>query len=126
MRGGEKIHDQIDQAIRVYDRLLLILSEASMASGWVSKEITHARQKEINEQRQVLFPIGLVPYSTVRNWKLPDPDTGTDSAREIRAYFIPDFSNWTAPDQYQKALDQLLKSLKSEPQHVSPRLQSQA
>jgi hypothetical protein len=37
---------------------------------------------------------------------------GTDSAREIREYFIPDFSNWKDQDQYQKAFDRVLSSLK--------------
>jgi len=67
----------------------------------VKTEIAHARQKEINEQRQVLFPISLVSFSRIRHWKLPDADTGTDSAREIRELFIPDFSNWKHQDQYQ-------------------------
>src|SRR5689334_4754005 len=30
MSGGKKLHEQIDEAIRLYDRLLLILSENSM------------------------------------------------------------------------------------------------
>jgi hypothetical protein len=33
IQGGKKIHEQIDEAIRVYDRLLLILSENSMSSS---------------------------------------------------------------------------------------------
>ena len=33
--GGRKIHEQIDEAIRLHDKLLLILSEHSMASDWV-------------------------------------------------------------------------------------------
>jgi hypothetical protein len=94
IKGGKKIHEQIDEAIRIYDRLLLILSEASMESEWVKTEIANARQKEVNQKRQVLFPISLVPYASVRQWKCFDADTGKDSAREIREYFIPDFSNW--------------------------------
>jgi TIR domain len=35
VRGDKKIHEQIDEAIRIYDRLLLILSAASMNSEWV-------------------------------------------------------------------------------------------
>ena len=34
IKGGERIYDQIDQAIQMHDRVLLILSEASMASKW--------------------------------------------------------------------------------------------
>ena len=32
IKGGRKIHEQIDEAIRVHDKLLLVLSEHSMAS----------------------------------------------------------------------------------------------
>ena len=33
IKGGRKIHEQIDEAIRLHDRLLLILSEHSMIGG---------------------------------------------------------------------------------------------
>jgi hypothetical protein len=36
-----------------------------------------------------------------------------DSAREIREYFIPDFSNWKDHDSYQEAFQSLLRDLKS-------------
>jgi uncharacterized protein YjbI with pentapeptide repeats len=94
MRGGRKLHDQIDEAIRVYDRMLLILSGDSMDSEWVKTETAHARQKELNEKRRVLFPISVVPFESIHCWRCFDADTGKDSAREIREYFIPDFSNW--------------------------------
>jgi hypothetical protein len=35
-------------------------------------------------------------------------------AREIREYFIPDFSCWKDHDLYQEAFERLLKDLKSE------------
>ena len=114
VRGGRKLHEQIDEAIRIYDRLLLILSDASMNSEWVMTEIAHARQKELNEQRQVLFPISLAPFEAVRQWKCFDADAGKDSAREIREYFIPDFSNWKDHDLYQKAFERLVRDLKAE------------
>ena len=111
--GGRKLHEQIDEAIRIYDRLLLILSENSMNSEWVRTEIAHARQKESVQGRQVLFPISLVPFNAVRDWKCFDADTGKDSAREIREYFIPDFSSWTDHDSYKTALERLVKDLKT-------------
>lgn len=46
MKGGCKLHEQIDEAIRLYDKLLLVLSPHSMASRWVQREILKARQKE--------------------------------------------------------------------------------
>jgi uncharacterized protein YjbI with pentapeptide repeats len=114
IQGGKKIPEQIDEAIRIYDRLLLILSDASMASEWVKTEIANARQRELLEKRQMLFPIGLVPYDRVKDWKAFDADTGKDSAREIREYFIPDFSNWKDHDSYQASFQRLLRDLKAE------------
>ncbi len=111
IQGGRKVHEQIDEAIRLYDKLLLVLSEHSMNSEWVKTEIAHARQKELNERRQVLFPISLVPFAKIREWKCFDADTGKDSAREIREYFIPDFSNWKDLDSYSKAFERLLRDL---------------
>jgi len=119
IKGGTKIHEQIDEAIRIYDRLLLILSDHSMTSEWVKTEIAHARQKELNENRQVLFPISLVPVANLRDWKCFDVDTGKDSAREIREYFIPDFSNWKDHDAYQHAFQRLVRDLSLE-ENMSP------
>jgi hypothetical protein len=98
----------------VYDRLLLILSDNSMISEWVNTELANARQREIREKRRMLFPISLVPYDRIKEWKAFDADTGKDSAREIREYFIPDFSSWKDHDSYQKAFQRLLRDLKAE------------
>jgi hypothetical protein len=59
MSDGKKLHEQIDEAIRLYDRLLLILSEHSMESEWVKTEIANARKREMREKRRMLFPMSL-------------------------------------------------------------------
>jgi uncharacterized protein YjbI with pentapeptide repeats len=111
IQGGRKIHEQIDGAIRVYDRLLLILSEESMKSRWVKTEIRKARDRELKEGRRMLFPLCLVDYERVREWECFYGDAGEDLACEIREYFIPDFSRWKDHDSYKKAFDRLLKDL---------------
>ena len=113
LQGGRKIHEQIDEAIRVYDKLLLILSDASMNSPWVKTEIANARARETQQQRQVLFPITLLPFEQIKSWKLFDADAGIDSAREIREYFVPDFSNWKDHDSYSAAFERLVRDLKA-------------
>jgi hypothetical protein len=115
IQGGRKVHEQIDEAIRVYDKLLLILSDASMTSEWVSTEISKARKRERRENRRKLFPISLAPFETIRDWECFDADAGKDSAREIREYFVPDFSNWKNHDDYSHAFDRLLRDLKAGP-----------
>ena len=113
IQSGKKIHEQIDGAIRNYDRLLLVLSEHSMASEWVKTEIANARRKEVDQDRQVLFPVRLVDFDAIKRWTCFDADTGKDSAREIREYHLPDFSNWQDDDSYQKALKRLVRDLKA-------------
>jgi hypothetical protein len=115
IQGGRKVHEQIDEAIRLYDKLLLILSDASMNSPWVKTEIANARAREQQEKRQMLFPVTLVPFDRIRPWKLFDADTGIDSAREIREYFIPDFSNWKDHGLYTAASERLVLDLKAQP-----------
>ena len=115
MQSGKKIYEQINQAIHEYDKLLLVLSDNSMNSEWVKTEIANARQREMIENRRILFPIRLGDFERIKNWKCFDVDTGKDSAREIREYFIPDFSTWkTDHDTYQKTIDKLLQDLKAE------------
>jgi hypothetical protein len=118
MKGGKKLHHQIDEAIRLYDRLLLVLSEASMDSEWVKTEIYKARQREIREKRQVLFPIRLVDFERIRDWECFDADTGKDLAREVREYFIPDFSDWKNHDKFEAGFARLLADLKKSAEPV--------
>ena len=111
---GKKMHEEIDRAIRVHDKLLLVLSDESMNSEWVATEIYHARQREKEEKKQILFPIRLVAFDSIRKWESFDADTGKDMAREIREYNIPDFSNWMDHDSFEENFAKLLGYLKAE------------
>jgi uncharacterized protein YjbI with pentapeptide repeats len=113
VQAGRKLHEQIDEAIRLHDKLLLILSPHSMESEWVMTEIAKAHRREVRDKRRVLFPIRLAPFEALRDWECFDADTGKDSAREIREYFIPDFSNWKNHDSYQDAFQRLISDLKA-------------
>ena len=114
VQAGKKIHEQIDEAIRRYERLLLILSSNSMKSPWVKTEIRKARKREIGEKRRVLFPVSIVPFTDIRMWESFYADEGIDLAEEIREYYIPDFSNWKNHDSYAEGLKKLLGGLKAE------------
>ena len=81
MKAGRKIHEQIDEAIRLHDKLLLILSEHSMSSEWVKTEIANAREREDRRKAsRCCFPSGWCRLKTLEKWKLFDADTGKDSA----------------------------------------------
>ena len=114
MKGGKKMHRQLDEAIRIHDKLLLILSEKSINSDWVANEIRWARKREKQQGKQKFFPVSLIDYEKLENWKLFDADTATDLAAEVRSYFIPDFTNWKDHDDYSAKFNRLLKDLKKE------------
>jgi uncharacterized protein YjbI with pentapeptide repeats len=104
LKIGDEFRSVIDASIQVYDRLLLILSEHSVTSRWVQKEVETAFEKEGKENRIVLFPIRIdeaVIHSAV-GW-----------AADIRRQrHIGDFRQWKDHDTYQKAFHRLLRDLK--------------
>ena len=112
IKGGEKVIDQIDNAIRLHDKLLLILSPHSMESQWVITELHRTLESEKQQSKRKLFPLGLVEYAAIKKWKCFDSDTGRDLAKDIREYHVPDFSNWKNHDAYKAAFDRLLRDLK--------------
>jgi hypothetical protein len=113
IKGGEKLHEQLERAIQLHDRLLIILSENSTQSEWVVTELRKARKQEIQQGRRKLFPIRLVSINAIREWECFDADSGKDLAVEIREYFIPDFSNWKVHDSFEASFDRLLKDLRA-------------
>jgi hypothetical protein len=106
LKIGDRLAETIDMAIRVRDKLLLILSETSVASAWVLKEVRTALAEEDQRGRPVLFPVRLDGAVT---------DTTEQWAHDIRrTRHIGDFTRWTDHDAYQKALERLLRDLKVE------------
>jgi hypothetical protein len=106
MKIGDKIRPRIDESIRLYDKLLIILSEQSVNSDWVEKEVETAMEKERKEKRIVLFPI-----------RLDDTVMETDvvwAADIRRTRHIGDFKEWKKHDAYQKAFERLMRDLKAE------------
>jgi uncharacterized protein YjbI with pentapeptide repeats len=114
MQGGKKLFDQIDRAIQLHDKLLLVLSKASINSGWVETEIRRARQQERLTHVRKLFPIRVCDMRILQSWQCFDSDTGRDIAQEIREYFIPDFSKWTHAPDFEIEFQKLRRDLKAE------------
>ena len=114
IKGGQKIFEQIEQAIQLHDKLLIVLSENSMQSEWVITEIRNARRLEITGKGRKFFPIRLVNFENIKGWRCFDSESGKDLAIEVREYFIPDFSNWTDENEFEIAFDRLLRDLRAE------------
>src|SRR5258708_7087551 len=107
LKIGDEIRPRIDEAIRIHDKLLLVLSEHSVKSTWVEKEVETAFEKERQQNKLVLFPIRLDDYvmNTSQAW----------AADIRRTRHIGDFTRWKRHDNYQKGLRRLLRDLKTEP-----------
>jgi hypothetical protein len=105
LKWGERIRAGIDEAIRVHDKLLLILSTSSVASGWVEREVRAAMDREQKENRTVLFPVRVdrAVFESPFDW-------ATEIRRERN---IGDFTRWKDHDQYQKAFTRLLRDLQA-------------
>jgi hypothetical protein len=106
MRIGAKIIDAIDEAIRLRDKVLLILSEGALASDWVEGEVTRALDEERARKEVVLFLVRLddAVMQTSEGW-----------ARLLRGQrHIGDFTGWREHDSYQKSFDRLMRDLRVE------------
>lgn len=104
LKIGDRFRAEIDEAIRLHDKLLLVLSALSISSAWVESEVETAMERERRTGRKVLFPV-----------RLDDAVMSTDTAwaAEIRrTRHIGDFSQWTKYEKYQKSFERLIRDLK--------------
>jgi hypothetical protein len=113
MRGGRTIDEQVLTAIHGHDKFILVLSEASMNSDWVKRETLVARAREINEKKQIIFPIRICDMDKINSWTLIDSSTQEDVAHKVRLYFVPDFSQWKDYDKFNAEFEKLLKALRA-------------
>jgi uncharacterized protein YjbI with pentapeptide repeats len=114
IQGGKKLHEQIETAIRIYDKVLIVLSEASLQSEWVMDELRKGFKAERETGKRKLSPVRLIDYEILERWECRDSLSGKDLAEEVRQYFIPDFSNWKDHDQFEAAFARLLQDLRAE------------
>jgi hypothetical protein len=101
---GAKIWDAIDEAIKLRDKLLLILSEHSIESDWVEDEVQKAFAEERCRKETVLFPVRIDDAVM----KTPEP-----WARKLRDQRnVGDFRRWKDHDAYKASFDRVVRDLK--------------
>jgi hypothetical protein len=100
---GEDILDGVDAAIRVRDKVLLILSEHSIGSNWVKKEVNIAFEEEDRRKCAILFPVRI--DDTVM-------ETNDAWAAQLRRRRIGDFRGWKDHDGYKESFERVLRDLK--------------
>jgi len=98
-----KILDEIDAAIRLRDKLLLIVSKHSIKSTWVEDEIDQALEEEQKRDQVVLFPVCLDQEvkTTVKVW----------ASKLRRARHIGDFTRWKDHDAYKQSFERVVRDL---------------
>ena len=107
LRIGEQFWHRIDESVRLHDKLLVVLSQHSVNSKWVEREVMAALEKEQQQHKWVLFPITLDErvMQTSLLW----------AATIRRSRHIGDFTCWKDHDAYQKGLERLMRDL--QPNH---------
>jgi hypothetical protein len=105
MKMGDAIRQQVDQLIRVQDKLLVVLSKFSVESQWIQEEVAAAIEEERNRNKTVLFPVRL--------------DNGRMDAEKVwlkdlqKTHPIYDFTAWQSWETYFTQFSRLVNAIKA-------------
>jgi uncharacterized protein YjbI with pentapeptide repeats len=118
MHGGQFWRVQINEAIKVHEKLVLICSEQSILRRNVVDEIITAMERERETGSQKLFPIRIDDFILsdsmleIADRKMQVGEWREDWVRHVRAYHIPNFREWKNDNVYQREFYKLLDALK--------------
>ena len=102
----DRNHKIIDSAVKLHDKVILILSEDSLEKDWAENEFNYAIGKEMIKGTTTLVPITLddaVKY-TEKPW----------AVKMRRSRYMYDFSLWQDGESYQENLSYLIEGLSAE------------
>ena len=110
---GDDLHDGIDRAIRLWDKVLLCASRASLTSWWVDVEINRAFQKEAHIMKErgkkvlALMPLNLDGF-------LFSPDYQSGKKAEITSRVAANFVGWEkSPALFDRELEEVIRALRT-------------
>jgi len=114
LRPGDDIYHEVDRGIRLWDKVLLCCSEASLKSWWVDNEIGTALEKEqqLTKERgqkvQVLIPLNLDGYFFSKDWR-----SGYQS--QLRRRLAADFTGIEEnTDKFTEQVEKLITALRAD------------
>ncbi len=108
-KWGRTLRKEIDEAIRYYDKLMIICSKDSLKAPAVLEEIERAlnkedAQKRAGEEGEVLFPIRIDDY-IFDGWE-------HELKVRLTRKNIGDFCNWNSDaEKYRKSVERLVRDL---------------
>ena len=102
--GGLYLDEQLVTAIKEHDRTITVLSENSLRSKWVLKEV----QAALYYKREGFTPIRLCAIEPIQAF-VKKNDIRPDI---VDSYPIPDFSNWSNNEEFEEVMGKLLQSIR--------------
>jgi uncharacterized protein YjbI with pentapeptide repeats len=111
---GDDIHLEVDEAVRLWDKVLLCCSETSLASWWVDKEVRKALEKEKqlwNERRKqvlAIIPLNLDGYMFDTRWQ-------DWKKQHLTSRLAADFTGWEKDNvKFEEQFEGVVKALRAD------------
>lgn len=103
MRIGDDLNSSINRSLQEQDRMILILSQHSIASKWINKELSVSLELERLRRKTILFPIRI--DDSIFKKSLIQP------LKSITNRHIGDFTKWHNENDYKKSFSHMVRDL---------------
>lgn len=111
---GDHIHKEVDEALRLWDKVLLCCSKASLTSWWVDKEISKALKKEEQlwkergKQVLAIIPLNLDGF-------MFDPKWDNWKKQHLTDRLAADFTGWDKDNaKFEEQLEKVVRALRGD------------
>ena len=103
---GIWITDDVDRGIRYYDKLVVVVSEESLANEHLREEMSRAARKQEETDSWLFIPVIISDAAY-------DERNRNVRLLQLSKYMLFDFRGWEEPQSYSAAVDTLHKALRT-------------